>query len=149
MLWGTKSRIGGAHLRNINQEYRSHASSGEHIADKLAQLIGSWLFLITFLSVVAIYIIYNCGLLPSTVFDRYPFVFLNLLLAIIAAVQAPIILMAQNRQEKRDRIRNDIDFEITVRGEQEIQDIQRHLHRVEDDIKKIKRLLENSSAGRS
>lgn len=129
-------------MRNINQEYRTHASLAERLADKLAQIIGSWMFLIIFLSMVAVYIIYNCMLWLTTPFDRYPFVFLNLLLAIIASVQAPIILMAQNRQDRRDRMRNDIDFEITIRGEQEIQDIQRHLHRVEDDIKEIRRLLE-------
>lgn len=132
-------------MRNINQEYRTLASGAEHLADRLAQIIGSWMFIIIFLTAVALYIGYNCGLLAVTAFDNYPFVFLNLLLAIIAAIQAPIILMAQNRQEKRDRIRNDIDFEITVRSEQEIQDIQRHLHRMEDDLKRLMRILERKT----
>ena len=114
-------------MRNINQEYSSQTSLGERLADRLAQVIGSWFFIIIFLSIVALYIAYNCSILLSRpAFDKYPFVFLNLLLAIIAAIQAPIILMAQNRQSTRERLRNDIDFEITVRGEQEIQDIQRH-----------------------
>ena len=125
-------------MRNINQEYSSRASFGERLADRLAQVIGSWYFITIFLGIVLIYISYNCSiLLRRPAFDKYPFVFLNLLLAIIAAIQAPIILMAQNRQASRERLRNDIDFEITVRGEQEIQDIQRHLHRVEDDVKRI------------
>jgi len=131
-------------LRNINQEYSSQMSLGERLADRLAQVIGSWFFIGIFLGVVAIYISYNCSiLLNRPAFDKYPFVFLNLLLAIIAAIQAPIILMAQNRQSTRERLRNDIDFEITVRGEQEIQDIQRHLHQVQDDMKKVLELLDN------
>lgn len=130
-------------LRNINQEYSSQTSLGERLADRLAQVIGSWFFIGIFLGVVAIYIAYNCSILLSRpAFDKYPFVFLNLLLAIIAAIQAPIILMAQNRQGTRERLRNDIDFEITVRGEQEIQDIQRHLHQVQDDMKKLLELLD-------
>ncbi|KAF0195627.1 MAG: hypothetical protein FD169_1305 [Bacillota bacterium] len=132
-------------MRNINQEYSSQASLGERLADRLAQVIGSWFFIAIFLGVVAIYIGFNCSiLLGQPAFDKYPFVFLNLLLAIIAAIQAPIILMAQNRQGTRERLKSDIDFEITVRGEQEIQDIQRHLHRVEDDVMKILKILENS-----
>lgn len=134
-------------MRNINQEYSSQTSLGERLADRLAQVIGSWFFIGAFLLAVATYIAYNCSiLLRQPAFDKYPFVFLNLLLAIIAAIQAPIILMAQNRQGTRERLRNEIDFEITVRGEQEIQDIQRHLHRVEDDVKQILELLDTAGS---
>jgi len=128
-------------MRNINNEYRERATLGERLADGLAELLGSWVFLALFGVVVIVYMLLNCALWPVPIFDRYPFVFLNLLLALMAAVQAPIILMSQNRQAKRDKIRNDIDFEITVRSEQEIQDIQRHLHRMEEDLKVIRENL--------
>lgn len=128
-------------MRNINEAYRDSANKADEIADRLAQFIGSWVFIIAFLTSVSAYMAYNTLESWVAVFDSYPYIFLNLILAVIAAIQAPIILMAQNRQEKRDRIRNDIDFEITIRSEQEIQDIQRHLHRVEEDLQKIRQLL--------
>ena len=132
--------------RNINNEYKERASLGERLADGLAETMGSWLFLASFAVVIAIYMILNSRLWPTPTFDHYPFVFLNLLLALMAAIQAPIILMSQNRQAKRDKIRNDIDFEITVRAEQEIQDIQRHLHRMEEDLKVIKESLSGNGS---
>lgn len=139
----------GVTMRNINDAYRDRTSRADKVADRLAQFIGSWSFIIAFLIAVATYMVYNALGSKLPVFDAYPYIFLNLILAIIAAIQAPIILMAQNRQEKRDRIRNDIDFEITVRSEQEIQDIQRHLHRAEEDIQKIRQLLEEKRAERN
>ena len=124
-------------MRNINKEYKESATLAEKLADRLAEVMGSWAFLIGFGIAVGIYILFNCAMLALPVFDHYPFVFLNLLLALMAAVQAPIILMSQNRQARRDKIRNDIDFEITVRSEQEIQDIQRHLHRMEEVLEEL------------
>lgn len=129
-------------MRNINTEYKESASLGERLADMLATVMGSWMFLSAFAVFIAVYILLNCTLWPTPIFDRYPFVFLNLLLALMAAIQAPIILMSQNRQAQRDKLRNDIDFEITVRSEQEIQDIQRHLHRAEDELRAIRKYLE-------
>jgi uncharacterized membrane protein len=133
---------GGMGMRNINKEYTEQATLGERLADRLAEVMGSWNFLMAFGVVIVVYIILNCALWSIPVFDRYPFVFLNLLMALMAAIQAPIILMSQNRQARRDKIRNDIDFEITVRSEQEIQDIQRHLHRMEEELKAIRELLD-------
>lgn len=120
--------------KNVNEEYKRRESLGDRIADKIATFGGSWTFIGSFFLVLGFYIFLNTGILGMRPFDCYPYVFLNLILACIAAIQAPIIMMSQNREAKRDRLRAEQDYEINVRAEQEIQDVQEHLHRMEDRI---------------
>lgn len=120
--------------KNMNQQVKEQETLGDRIADKVASFGGSWAFIILFFVVVGIYMLINTGIFGFPPFDYYPYVFLNLLLACIAAIQAPLIMMSQNRELKRDRLRTELDYEINIKAEQEIQDVQEHLHRMEEHI---------------
>ncbi len=120
--------------RNVNDELKQGEGIGDRIAGKIASFGGSWAFIIIFVLVIGAYMLLNTGLFGFTIFDCYPYVFLNLILACIAALQAPMIMMTQNREMKRDRLRAEQDYEVNVRAEQEIQDVQEHLHRMEDRL---------------
>jgi uncharacterized membrane protein len=113
---------------------------GQRMADKLASFGGSWGFIIFFLSFITIWIIINVVFLLSKAFDPYPFILLNLILSCIAALQAPVIMMSQNRQEEKDRIRAKKDYMINLKSELEI----RMLHEKMDHliIHQQQRLLE-------
>jgi len=123
--------------KNINEEYKRREGLGDRLADKIATFGGSWGFIGVFFFVLAFYIVLNTGVLRMKPFDCYPYVFLNLILACIAAIQAPIIMMSQNREGKRDRLRAEQDYEVNVRAEQEIQDVQEHLHRMEERLEQL------------
>jgi uncharacterized membrane protein len=102
---------------NINEQFAQRKFS-EMLSDKMADFGGSWRFLISFAAVLAIWIVVN--LLTKTPFDPFPFILLNLVLSCIAAVQAPIIMMSQNRQEHRDRLRAEEDYKVNLKAELEI-----------------------------
>jgi uncharacterized membrane protein len=106
--------------RNINLDFESEATFGQRLADRVAAVGGSWGFLIGFGIAMAIWIALNTVILATEVFDPYPFVFLNLMLSLLAAVQAPVILMAQNRQAIRDRLAAAHDYEVNLKAEIEI-----------------------------
>ncbi len=89
---------------NLNEEYRQELTFGERVSDRIAAFGGSWRFLGIYLAVLAVWIIINSAILLFVPFDPYPFIFLNLVLSGLAAMQAPIILMSQNRQDARDRL---------------------------------------------
>lgn len=110
--------------KNINLEFEQQLTLGERAADKVAEFGGSWAFIITFLTVMGIWIAFNVGFLLSRSFDPYPFILLNLVLSCIAALQAPIIMMSQNRQESKDRLRAEHDYQVNLKAELEI----RHLN---------------------
>jgi uncharacterized membrane protein len=93
------------------EQGRDHTTFGQRIADKMATFGGSWTFITIFIVVLITWIFVNSMLLLTQPFDPYPFILLNLVLSCIAAIQAPIILMSQNRQADRDRRRDEIDFE--------------------------------------
>ena len=97
---------------------------GNRVSDKIASFGGSWKFIIGFLFVLFIWLIINSGILLARPFDPYPFIFLNLVLSCVAALQAPIIMMSQNRQAAKDRIRAESDYKTNLKAELEI----RHLH---------------------
>ena len=100
--------------------YREHASIGDRVADSIAKVGGSWGFIIGFLVFLAIWTLANVWLLGRETFDPYPFVFLNLLLSMIAALQAPVIMMSQNRQAERDREDAAHDYQVNLKAEIEI-----------------------------
>ena len=93
---------------------------GQRIADRVAAFGGSWTFILTFFSFILIWMMVNIWFLASKPFDPYPFILLNLILSCLAAIQAPIIMMSQNRQEQKDRIRGEHDYQINLKAELEI-----------------------------
>ncbi len=105
---------------NLNREFDQSLSFGERIADRVAEFGGSWRFIILFFSVMAVWITANSIYLLLQPFDPYPFILLNLMLSLLAAVQAPIILMSQNRQEARDRMRAENDYQVNLKAELEV-----------------------------
>lgn len=105
---------------NIKEEIESELTLGQKVADKVAAFGGSWVFIITFFSFILIWMLVNVWFLSIRQFDPYPFILLNLILSCLAAIQAPIIMMSQNRQEQKDRIRSEHDYKINLKAELEI-----------------------------
>jgi uncharacterized membrane protein len=126
--------------KNINIEYDKQLTLGERLADKIADFGGSWRFISIFVSVLFLWIALNSILIIQKPFDPYPFIFLNLILSCLAAIQAPIIMMSQNRQESKDRLQAEYDYRINLKAELEI----RHLHEKIDHLlmNQWQRLLE-------
>ncbi len=105
---------------NIQDEIEGQLTTGQKLADKIAEFGGSWTFIITFFSFILIWISVNIWFLATKPFDPYPFILLNLILSCLAAIQAPIIMMSQNRQEQKDRQRGEHDYKINLKAELEI-----------------------------
>lgn len=105
---------------NIQDEVEAESTFGQKIADKVATFGGSWTFIITFFSFILIWMIINIWFLSTKPFDPFPFILLNLILSCLAAIQAPIIMMSQNRQEQKDRQRGEHDYKINLKAELEI-----------------------------
>ncbi len=116
--------------RNINKEFESSLSLGERLADRLADFGGSWTFISLFMATLLIWLGINSWILLEKPFDPYPYILLNLVLSCLAAIQAPVILMSQNRQESKDRLRSEHDYEINRKAEIEI----RKLHEKIDHL---------------
>jgi CRP/FNR family cyclic AMP-dependent transcriptional regulator len=119
--------------RNPNEIIESEMTFGERIADGVAGFGGSWTFIITFLTGLAIYCVVNIGL-GRRAWDPYPFILLNLMLSMLAALQAPVIMMSQNRQDTKDRLRGELDFAVNRRAEAEVQALSRKLNAIVDKI---------------
>ncbi|MHB9094271.1 MAG: DUF1003 domain-containing protein [Eubacteriales bacterium] len=110
--------------RNINLEFEQKLTTGQRVADKVAEFGGSWRFIILFGGTIVIWIILNTAILLRHPFDPYPYILLNLVLSCLAALQAPIIMMSQNRQAEKDRLQADHDYRTNLKAELEI----RHLN---------------------
>jgi uncharacterized membrane protein len=115
---------------NINAQAQEVMSIGDVVSDKVATFGGSWKFIITFFVILTGWIVINCISLLKVPFDPYPFILMNLILSCIAAIQAPIIMMSQNRQEKKDRLRSESDYKVNLKSEIEI----RTLHEKVDHL---------------
>ena len=113
---------------NIDDD-KTPSNLGTRMSDKLAALAGSWSFIIVFISVIAFWIVLNLNL-SKTAFDPYPFILLNLVLSCIAAVQAPIIMMSQNRQEEKDRARSKNDFKVNLKSEFILENLHENIDKV-------------------
>jgi uncharacterized membrane protein len=126
--------------KNLNLEYDQQLTTGQRMADKIADFGGSWPFIGIFGVVLLLWMLLNSITFITKPFDPYPFIFLNLILSCLAAIQAPIIMMSQNRQEERDRIQAEHDYQINLKAELEI----RHLHEKLDHLlmNQWQRLLE-------
>ncbi|NLI54172.1 MAG: DUF1003 domain-containing protein [Clostridiales bacterium] len=125
----------------LDEEYEQHTRRSDRVADKVAAFGGSWTFIIIFACFLAMWVLLNVLPFLGVQFDPKPFILLNLILSFIAAFQAPIIMMSQNRQAARDKHEAIIDFAINYKAEQEIDDLQRHLHRMEAELAEMKELL--------
>jgi uncharacterized membrane protein len=115
---------------DISKQFEKKLTFGERLSDHIAEFGGSWKFLITFGAILLVWIAINGVLLVTHAFDPYPFILLNLILSCLAAVQAPIIMMSQNRAEARDRLRAENDYKVNLKAELEI----RHLHEKIDHL---------------
>ncbi|MCB2291803.1 DUF1003 domain-containing protein [Clostridium sp. CS001] len=115
--------ISGKISKNVNNAHDENLTLGQRTADKIAMFGGSWTFIISFGVVLAIWIILNAIILSSKAFDSYPFVFLNLILSCLAAIQAPVIMMSQNRQTEKDRLTAANDYLINLKSEIIIEDL--------------------------
>jgi uncharacterized membrane protein len=141
---------------NLNLEFEKDLTFGQRIADRVAAFGGSWTFIIIFFFVLVLWMLVNTTIVLAHPFDPFPFILLNLVLSCLAAIQAPIIMMSQNRQEARDRLRSENDYQVNLKAELEI----RHLHEKLDvllkhqwqkllEIQQIQIDLMKEGAGRS
>lgn len=108
---------------NLNLEFDRQLTVGERVADKVAEFGGSWLFIGVFAAVLALWIALNSTNFLRQPFDPYPYILLNLLLSCLAALQAPVIMMSQNRQEAKDRLRAEHDYRVNLKAEIEIRQV--------------------------
>src|SRR5216110_1191218 len=115
---------------DISKQFERKLTFGERLSDHIAEFGGSWKFLISFGAVLVVWIAINGVILATHAFDPFPFILLNLILSCLAAVQAPIIMMSQNRAEARDRLRAENDYKVNLKAELEI----RHLHEKLDHL---------------
>jgi uncharacterized membrane protein len=115
---------------DITKQFEKKLTFGERLSDHIASFGGSWKFISLFGAVLIFWIVLNAALLINRGFDPYPFILLNLILSCLAAIQAPIIMMSQNRAETRDRLRSENDYKINLKAELEI----RHLHEKIDHL---------------
>jgi len=126
--------------RNPNEIIEQEMTFGERIADRVASFGGSWIFIITFLIILVIYSAVNV-LLDRKAWDPYPFILLNLFLSMLAALQAPVIMMSQNRQDTKDRLRGELDYEVNRRAESEIQGLAGKLNMLTDKVGDVEELI--------
>src|SRR6266704_2676791 len=126
--------------RNPNEVIEKEATLGERLADSVARFGGSWAFILTFLVLSMTYVAANVFLRRSA-WDPYPFILLNLFLSMLAAIQAPVIMMSQNRQDTKDRLRSELDFDVNRRAASDIQGLSRKLNLLGEKIGDIEDLL--------
>ena len=126
--------------RNPNEIIESEMTFGERIADAVARFGGSWTFIIAFAVVLCVYTGVN-RFLRGNAWDPYPFILLNLFLSMLAAIQAPVIMMSQNRQDTKDRLRGELDYEVNRRAASDIQGLARKLNLLGDKVGDVEDLL--------
>jgi len=131
--------IRGRAMRNANELIDQQETFGERIADRVASFGGSWTFILLFLGTMTAYVVLSVVLVAThgSSSDPYPFILLNLFLSMLAAIQAPVIMMSQNRQDQKDRLRSELDFEVNRRAEAEIQALSRKIHFLSDKLADI------------
>jgi uncharacterized membrane protein len=130
--------------RNPNDIIEEDMTFGERIADRVAAFGGSWTFIITFAAAITGYTAINV-ILGGKAWDPYPFILLNLFLSMLAAIQAPVIMMSQNRQDTKDRLRGELDYDVNRRAESEIQGLSRKLNLLGEKIGDVEDLLRNKA----
>jgi uncharacterized membrane protein len=126
--------------RNANEVIEEKSTFGDRLADSVARFGGSWNFIISFSIVLIVYAAVNL-LLKGQAWDPYPFILLNLFLSMLAAIQAPVIMMSQNRQDAKDRLRSELDFDVNRRAETEIQGLANKLNLLLDKVEDVENLV--------
>ena len=125
-------------VNNLLNPPKEVLSRGQALSDKVARFGGSWKFIILFAVILTVWIIFNSSLPEKERFDPYPFILMNLILSCIAALQAPIIMMSQNRQEEKDRMRSENDYLINLKAEMEIRSLHQKIDLLlEEQIKTL------------
>src|SRR4051812_114467 len=122
--------------RNVNEEEAAHLTFADKAADVIAEFGGSWKFIISSLGIFVVWVATNTFLLTRRPFDPFPFILLNLALNVVTALQAPIIMMSQNRQSHKDRLRADLDYAVNLKNELALNEILQRLHVLERDYVK-------------
>lgn len=133
--------------KNINRSHKETMSIGDRISDKMASVAGSWPFILTFCFALIFWIILNSKFLGKP-FDPYPFILLNLVLSCVAAIQAPLILMSQNRQEAKDRMSAENDYRVNVKSELIVEDLHKKLDKLIETQESICRRLDRIEGGK-
>src|SRR5271165_2923051 len=142
-----QSLVRGRSARNPNEVIEEDTTFGQQVADTVARFGGSWSFIIFFGAVLVVYTLINI-VLGLKAWDPYPFILLNLFLSMLAAIQAPVIMMSQNRQDKKDRVRSELDFDVNRRAEAEIQGLSRKMHILADKIADLEDVLRATHSDR-
>ena len=132
--------------RNPNQMIETVATYGERIADSVAHFGGSWAFILSFCGALVVYTVID-ELMGSRAWDPYPFILLNLFLSMLAALQAPVIMMSQNRQDTKDRLRGELDYDVNRRSETEIQGLARKMNLLSDKLGDVEDLIRGGISG--
>jgi uncharacterized membrane protein len=132
--------VRGRASRNSNDVIEEEMSFGDRVADSVARFGGSWTFIILFGAVLLLYATTNI-VLKGRAWDPYPFILLNLFLSMLAAIQAPVIMMSQNRQDTKDRVRGELDYDVNLRAESEIQRLSNKLNLLNEKIGDVDDLL--------
>jgi len=120
--------------RNINVEEEERLTFGQHIADRVASFGGSWPFIFIFGMVLVVWVIVNSAMVLRNPFDPYPYILLNLFLSMLAAVQAPVIMMSQNRQAAKDRLKGDLDYQVNLKAELEVAQLHSKVDRIYEEM---------------
>ncbi|MFA5407981.1 MAG: DUF1003 domain-containing protein [Bacilli bacterium] len=127
---------------NVNSEREEEKTFGEKMADAVADFAGSWIFIITFILILLLWIIANVYFINKP-FDKFPFILLNLILSCVAALQAPVIMMSQKRQEKKDRLRSDNDYKIDLKAEFILEDMYNKLTQLNENQETIQKQIDD------
>jgi len=133
-------------MRNANEIIEERETFPEQLADQVVTMGGSWTFIISFAVSTAIYSLINVWM-GHRAWDPYPFILLNLILSLLAAIQAPLIMMSQNRQDRKDRVRNELDYAVNRRAESEIQGLARKLNLLGEQLGDMEEMLREKSSG--
>lgn len=134
---------------DIEKKEEANITFGDKVADKVAAVAGSWPFIIIFTLFLIGWIILNGIVLASEAIDPYPFILLNLVLSCIAALQAPIIMMSQNRQAKKDSLRNQNDYQIDLKSELILEDLHEDIKKLMENQEEILKIInENKKVGK-
>ena len=132
-LHAAQTLIRGRAARNPNELIEAEETFGERLADVVGSFGGSWAFIVASIVLLIVYILINVRL-GAGAWDPYPFILLNLILSMLAAIQAPVIMMSQNRQDKKDRLRGELDFDVNRRAASDIQGVAGKLNRLAEKV---------------
>ena len=128
-------------IQNVNVIHEEQMSRGDWWADALARVAGSWGFVLTFLGLLTLWILLNTLLLRTHAVDPFPFILLNLILSCLAAIQAPVILMSQNRSERKDHLQAEQDYAVNVKSEALVEELLKSVHGLEQDLQSLRQDL--------